>query len=317
MPNPKSGQSPFVFSHCDDLRSVPQSALPFEAQLHGSFAVDKRAGFGQVFYGMPGLGLLRASADLTTQDLISLPPELTPVNFHSTKIGEFEGKTRLFLAAEGKEKVAVVTLDGDVEWTLSKPEFAEYESAAAKYLPTDTALAGDTLFIADGYGSNFISKASVTTQQWAGIFGGHSDADHHHGFGTAHGISLSPAQDHLVIADRANSRLEHYSFDGQYQATHGLPAGSRPCGIDFTHIAGKTYAVVGSLDDPQPGRAAPIYILDGDTFEVLSTLRPKEDLGLEKVDHLHNVVWHHFAGRTFLVCQSWNPGFFFVLEHLA
>ncbi len=186
MPTAKSGQSPFVFSHCDDLRSVPATALPFEAQLHGSFAVDKRAGFGQVFYGMPGLGLLRASADLTTQDLITLPPGLTPVNFHSTKIGEFEGKTRLFLAAESKEMVAVVTLDGDVEFTLSKPEFAEYESA--KYLPTDTTLAGDTLFIADGYGSNFISKANVITQKWAGIFGGHSDADHHHGFGTAHGI---------------------------------------------------------------------------------------------------------------------------------
>ncbi len=316
MPTAKSGQSPFVFSSCNDLRRVPQAALPFEAQLHGSFAVDKRAGFGQVYYGMPGLGLLRASADLTAQDLISLPPELTPVNFHSTKIGEFEGKTRLFLAAEGKGLVAVVTLEGDVEFMLSKPEFEAYQRGA-KYLPTDTALAGGTLFIADGYGSNYVSQASVTTQKWLNIFGGHSDADHHHGFGTAHGISIAPSRDHLVIADRANSRLEHYSFAGEYRATHGLPAGSRPCGIDFTQMAGKHYAVVGSLDDPQPGRPAPIYILDGDTFDVLSTIRPKEDLGLEKVDHLHNVVWHHYAGRTFLVCQSWNPGFFFVLEHLT
>ena len=43
-------------------------------------------------------------------------------------------------------------------------------------------------------------------------------------------------------------------------------------------------------------------------------LRPKEDLGLEKVDHLHNVVWHQHAGKLFLVCQSWNPGHYFVLE---
>src|SRR4029078_12910949 len=126
-------------------------------------------GFGQVFYGMPGLGLLRASADLTTQDLISLPPELTPVSFHSNKIGEVERKARLLLAAEGKSLVAVVTLDGDVEYTLSKPAFYEYQSETAKYLPTDTALAGNSLYIADGYGSNFISKADVTTRQWAGI----------------------------------------------------------------------------------------------------------------------------------------------------
>ena len=62
------------------------------------------------------------------------------------------------------------------------------------------------------------------------------------------------------------------------------------------------------------GRPAPIYILDGSTFEVLSTIRPKEDLGLEPVQHLHNVVWHVEGGQLYLVCQAWNPGYYFVLQ---
>jgi hypothetical protein len=71
---------------------------------------------------------------------------------------------------------------------------------------------------------------------------------------------------------------------------------------------------VGSLDDPQAGRAAPIYILDATTYEVLSTIRPKEDLGIELADHIHNTVWYEYNGGLFLICQAWNPGYYFVLE---
>ncbi len=72
-PKKQSGQAPFAFAHCEDLHSLPAKALPLEEKLHGGFAVDKRPGYGHVYYGMPGCGLLRISADLTTQDLIELP----------------------------------------------------------------------------------------------------------------------------------------------------------------------------------------------------------------------------------------------------
>jgi len=75
--------------------------------------------------------------------------------------------------------------------------------------------------------------------------------------------------------------------------------------------------VIGSLDDPIKGRPAPIYILDAATYEVISTIRPKEDLGIERADHLHNVVWHEHNGKLFLVCQSWNPGYYFALELIS
>ena len=82
-----SGQSPFVFSNCTDLHTIPERALKFEVNLHGGFAVDKRLGQGQAYYGFPGYGLVKISPDLSRQETIELPADLKALNFHSTKIG--------------------------------------------------------------------------------------------------------------------------------------------------------------------------------------------------------------------------------------
>ncbi len=119
-----------------------------------------------------------------------------------------------------------------------------------------------------------------------------------------------------MIADRPNARIQHHGLDGHFLASHKLPAGAWPCGSDFIEHEGRGYAVVGSLRDPVEGRPAPIYILDADTYEVLSTIRPKEELGIELAQHLHNVVWYAHGGQLYLLCQSWNPGYYFVLERI-
>ena len=307
----KTGQTPFQFSYRDDLRELPQKALSCEVNLHGGFTED--AATGHVYYGMPGCGIMRASADLAHTDVLELPSELATVNFHSTKIGYLDGNPRLILPANRDEKVAIVTLEGDVEYILARPEFDEYKDA--DYLPTDVVVKEDLLYIADGYGSNYISSAEPKNRAWKNIFGGKAtDALEHGKFGTAHGMNPDPEGKSLVIADRPNSRIEVSTFRGEHLASHAMPAGSKPCGIQFFNHKSHWYAVVASLDDPVEGRAAPIYVLDGITFEVISTIRPKEDLGIELADHIHNAVWHEHAGRQFLVCQAWNPGFYFILE---
>ena len=311
----QSGQAPFVFAHCEDLHNLPEKALPVEEKLHGGFAVDKRPGYGQVYYGMPGCGLMRISADLTKQEIIELSSDLTTVNFHSTKIGNFDGKMRLFLAANSEAKVVIASLDGDIDFILPRPEFEEYVNAEIPFRPTDSVFNNNQLIVADGYGANYISTANLLTRQWRSRFGGKTENSEEHGkFGTAHGLNLAPSGNHLVIADRPHSRLELTTFDGHFIGSHPLPAGSRPCGIDFIQRGNQWYAVIGSLDDPVKGRPAPIYILDAATYTVISTIRPKEDLGIERADHLHNVVWHEHNGKLFLVCQSWNPGYYFALE---
>jgi hypothetical protein len=298
------------------LHVLPGDALDYEVKLHGGFAVDPRADFGQLYYGMPECGILRIDPDLKRQELIRLPERLQPMNFHSTKIGEIGGSWRLFLPANNDALVAVLTLDGQLDYLLTRPEFEQYQDENIPFAPTDTALVEDRLFVADGYGANYILTADTARQRWTGLFGGKTDSPRENGkFTTAHGLRQHHQNhQHLVIADRPNARLQVHDLEGDFVASHPLPPGAWPCGVDTIQWEGRWLSAIGSLVDPVKDRPAPIYIIDANTYEVLSTIRPKEELGLEPVQHLHNVVWHTHQGQLYLVCQSWNPGYYFVLE---
>ena len=314
----RSGSTPFEFIHRQELHVLPDATLAQEVNLHGMFAADKRPGYKHIYYGMPGCGIVRIDPDLKKQELIQLPEHLRPMNFHSTQIGQIDGSWKLILPANHDALVAVINLDGKLEFTLSKPEFEQYLGENTPFAPTDTMLVADRLYVADGYGANYISIADVQTRQWTGIFGGKTEDTTENGkFATAHGITAHFSDHHhLVIADRPSSRVQVHRTDGDFVASYTLPPGSWPCGIDFIEWEGRWLAAIGSLFDPVKDRPAPIYICDANTYEVLSTVRPKEDLGIEAVQHLHNVIWHVHHGQLYLVCQSWNPGLYFVLERI-
>jgi hypothetical protein len=313
-----SGQEPFAFAYRDDLHTLPDFVRDAEVDLHGTFADDRRDGFGEVYYGMPGKGILRIDSDLKSQELIKLPNNLAPLNFHSTELGTIEGKERLFLSANGDEMVAVITLEGEIDFILPRPEFEAYQDEEAPFNPTDSVLVGNTLYVADGYGSNYISTADVISQSWTETFGGKAEFPEENGkFSTAHGLDRSPVRlDRLVIADRPSARIQEHGFNGHFHHSHSLPSGAWPCGIDHIKHQDRWLAVVGSLNDPEEGRPAPIYLLDGTTYEVLSTIRPKDELGVGLAQHLHNVAFHVAQGRLYLICQAWNPGYYFVLEQV-
>ena len=206
-----------------------------------------------------------------------------------------------------------------MDFILPKPAWEEYDKEENVFRPTDTAPVDGRLFVADGYGhAQIISVADLASRTWTGHFAGRTeDVDVHGKFGTAHGITPAPSGDRLTVADRSNWRLEMVDFDGTALESHPMPKDSRPCGIDYKEWRGHWYAVVGSLDDPVKGRPAPIYVLDVDNYQVISTIRPKEDLGIELADHIHNVVWHEHNGQLFLVVQAWNPGHYFVLAQVS
>jgi hypothetical protein len=316
-PEKLSGQAPFVFTNRPDLLTLPPAARDYEVKLHGGFAVDSRPSYGQIYYGMPGCGIMRVAADLQHQEIIRLPDELRPLNFHSTKLGQFDGNWRLFLSANNDEKVVVLTLDGKIDFVLPRPAFDTYQAEEVPYKPTDTVLVGNQLYIADGYGANFITSVDVNTRQWMGMFGGRTEAPNENGkFLTAHGLNFSPVHNHLDIADRPHSRLQAHGLDGRFIASHKLPTGAFLCGINYLEYQGRWYGIIGCLRDPEPDRPAPIYIIDAQTYELVSTIRPKEDLGIELAQHLHNVVFHIHDGQIYLICQAWNPGHYFVLQNV-
>jgi len=87
-------------------------------------------------------------------------------------------------------------------------------------------------------------------------------------------------------------------------------------GLRYFEMKGRHYAAIGCLKGPDNTKPAPIYIIDAETYEVLSTIKPKEELGVELCQHLHNVILHVHDDQMYLVCQSWNPGHYFVLQKI-
>jgi len=313
----KSGTSPFEFIHRDDLHVLPEQAIEHEANLHTMFAIDKREGFGHIYYGLPDVGIIRIDADLQRQEIIPVPQQFKSMNFHSCKLAEIEGEWRLILTANEHELIAVFGLDGNLDLTIHRPEFAPYRANDAAYKPTDSVLVNNKLYIADGYAQNVISVYDLASHSWDFSFGGSTEDRHEDGkFRTAHSITLTPDKQHLIIADRWNSRLQIHNFDGSFVASHHLPYNAWLCGIDFIEWNGRWLGVIACLydTDDEKQRPAPIYIVDGDSFEIVSTIRPKEELGIELAQRMHNVVWHSHDGKLYLICHSWNPGGFFILE---
>jgi len=104
---------------------------------------------------------------------------------------------------------------------------------------------------------------------------------------------------------------EHQLGYGQYLSTLRMPLGSLPCDIAYL---GK-YAIVGALDGPDRSKGAPIYILEND--QLVSTIMPKEDLGLANFKHVHNAVLREYGDKLYVIAQAWNPGDFAILEQVT
>ncbi len=204
-----------------------------------------------------------------------------------------------------------------INFILPRPVLKEYQDQNASYKPTDAMLVENQLYIADGYASNYITSADVTTQQWTGIFGSITDDPAENGkFATTHRINLNPAHHHLDIADRPHSRIQTHGGDGHFIASHDFPNGAFLCGISYLEYQGRWIAVIGCLNDPVEGRPAPIYTIDAETYELLSTIRQKEELGIEPAQHLHNIALYIHEDQLYLVCQACNPGHYFVLQKI-
>jgi hypothetical protein len=74
------------------------------------------------------------------------------------------------------------------------------------------------------------------------------------------------------------------------------------------------FAVVGSLYGPDRSKGAPIYLLEND--QLVSTIMPKEDLGLPNFTHVHNAALKKINGKLYVIAQAWNPGDFAIFEQI-
>lgn len=112
--------------------------------------------------------------------------------------------------------VAKTTLTGKLVWEVGWPKESKLYDAPEKYSPTNVAFGPDGgIYVADGYGSNYIHQYD-RDGKYVRSFGGKGTEPGR--FQTPHGIWIDdrPGRDPLlIVADRANARLQYLTLDGK------------------------------------------------------------------------------------------------------
>ena len=143
-----------------------------------------------------------------------------------------EGSEEFLYLCDNKGFIAKSTLLGEIVWIKSAPEIPPYKNArpfsvetAGKYgkgklfSPTNIAFAPDGGFwVGDGYGSHFVIRYDRNGKV-KGFFGGKGKGPGQ--LQTPHGLWWDDREGRmpmLVVADRANARLQYFSDDGKHHS---------------------------------------------------------------------------------------------------
>lgn len=306
------------------------SHLPAEAQkvlkaAHGGFAIDSRKGKGDIYFALPGAGIIRISSDLKTTTLLPTDPSMRDTNMHNALFWKAkDGTPLLSFPGNSVGKIFTTAMDGKLLGTLNapapktdmgNPTANEYFAGGGAFVPTDVEQLDGLFYIPTGYSKlDYVLTAKVNSTSpfaatWNPLaFGGRGTGPGQ--LGTGHGVTIPPGTTRIDVADRPNSEIDRYSRTGEYLSTLSLPKGSFPCDIQYLD----KFAVVGALHGPDRSKGAPIYLLEND--KVVSTIMPKEDLGLSNFQHIHNAVIKKQGGKLYIIAQAWNPGDFAILEQV-
>jgi hypothetical protein len=136
---------------------------------------------------------------------------------HGLQLVKEDGKEFLYLALTGQHICVKTTLDGEKVWEIGFPKECDvYGGKPDKFVPTNIAIAknGD-FYVADGYGSNLVHQYDKTTK-YIRTFGGTGNAEGQ--LRQPHGIWIDTRNgtEEVLVADRANVRLQWFSLDGKF-----------------------------------------------------------------------------------------------------
>lgn len=124
----------------------------------------------------------------------------------------------LYFCDVHNRQVVKMTLKGDVVWKMSYPKEPDVYQEVKQYSPTNVAFAPDGgFYVGDGYGSHYIHQYDKNAK-WVRTWGGEGDAPGK--MKTPHGLWLDnrPGREpSLVVADRANARLQYFTLDGKHK----------------------------------------------------------------------------------------------------
>lgn len=322
---PNSGDGDLKFEVLVTSKQLPKKVWeqnPFAKKrkildcAHGGFAFDHRKGKGEVYWFLQGAGAMRVHTDRSKIELLETDPKMLRFNMHNATFFEHNGEGRIAWPANSGASVFITDTDGKLVHTIGKPTMKPYSDGAG-YAPTDTAYLDGKLWVTDGYASKFVMSYDLDKKEWTGtIFGGRSKKAEPGKFGTNHGITIHKGM--IYVAGRYFARIHSYKPDTEFVSMFPLPDGSKPCDFEFFRQNGKLYGVAASLNraNGSKDKGAAIYIVDMETLKIVSTIKPKDELGLERFTHLHNVFPCVDDGAVTLFCQAWNIGDFAVLRQV-
>lgn len=137
---------------------------------------------------------------------------------HGIDIRKEGNEEFLYLCSTRTTLVTKTTLKGEIVWKKERLlETGKYDDPKTPYSPTNIAFSPDGgFYIGDGYGSHFIHQYDKDAK-WVRTFGGVGTEPGQ--FKTPHGQWLDNRpgrQPSLVVADRANARLQYLTLDGKH-----------------------------------------------------------------------------------------------------
>lgn len=320
-----SGNGKYRFRVLYTSSHLPEEAQKVLKAAHGGFAIDRRPGKGEVYFSLPGAGIVQISSDLKTTKMLATDPSMRDTNMHNAMFWQGpDGTPYLTFPGNAAGKIFTTGMDGKLIHTLNAPDGKQdmghpaatnYYAGRGNFIPTDVEQLDGMFYVTTGYSNlDFVLAVKITSTSpfaaaWHDLaFGGRGTAPGQ--FGTGHGITIPPGTKRMDISDRPNSEIDRFTRYGQYLSTLKMPLGSLPCDIYYMD----QFAVVGSLDGPDRGKGAPIYLLEND--QLVSTVMVKEDLGLPNFAHVHNSVIKMLNGKMYIIAQAWNPGDFAILEQV-
>lgn len=137
---------------------------------------------------------------------------------HGIDIRDEGGQEFLYLCDVKNNIVVKATLQGEHLWELAAPkEPGVYQTPEQKFSPTNVAFSPDGgFYVGDGYGSHYIHQYDKNAK-WVRTWGGAGKEPGQ--LQTPHGLWLDdrPGRNvSLVVADRANARLQYFTLDGKF-----------------------------------------------------------------------------------------------------
>ncbi|HXT40541.1 MAG TPA: 6-bladed beta-propeller [Candidatus Angelobacter sp.] len=139
-----------------------------------------------------------------------------PTRIHGLEIREENGVEYIYGARPADHEVVKLKLDGELLWAIHFPQEAGIYKDEKGFNPCAVTVGPDgSIFIADGYGANYVLKYDKD-RKFVKAFGGPGEAEGK--FKTCHGIALDTRQGKplLLVCNRNNNRVEYWDLDGNF-----------------------------------------------------------------------------------------------------